>query len=204
MELLNRTKARLPGKWYTSVLGDIPSLLRCVDPMSLPAELLGDGGRIFDDAFSGTIVRVQFAPSHINTPVVMDGSHQAYIFSKGKYRELFTAVEAALRDESNEELFGGQKYGSCIASSANLSGEPSITERTAAVEFARQRGIRVLLTDRSLVARPVELMGSHPIFALTRQEVRVVRKGHLIEEVAKKLPPHLQPILSPPPATATG
>jgi hypothetical protein len=103
-------------------------------------------------------------------------------------------VERAFSGEANDAIFAGQPYYGCIASSANISGEPSIVDREAALASGREGGVRVPLTDRTIPARYSR--GSQSMYWLKKNEVRLMRRRALVEEVAVKLHRHLQPIVT--------
>jgi hypothetical protein len=192
VEQLDRVKSRLPNKYYTSCLGDVPAFLRSLPEGAAPPELLAEDGRLFEQALAGKLVRVQFAAAGLHTPVLVDGTHQAYV-STGRYRELFQACERAFEQDDNAALYAGVRYHGCIASSANMSGAPTITERDAALSFARDRGVRMLITDRSIAPLPPEKRGSLAIYGLSARRITELRKGPMMDETAAWLPAHLQP-----------
>ena len=197
VQQLDCVKSRLPGKYYTSCLGDVPAFLRCLPEGAAPPELLADDGHLFEQALAGKLVRLQFAAAGLHTPVLVSGTHQAYV-STGRYRDLFRACERAFKQEDNAALFPGTRYHGCIASSANMSGSPTITERQAALTFACERGVRLLITDRSIAPLPPEKRGSLAIYGLSAQSITVLRKGPMMDETAAQLPAHLQPRLGLP------
>ena len=192
VQMLDTIKKRLPHKWYTSCLGDVSSFLHSIPHDALPDELRADNGRLLENAFTGNHVRVRFTGADVNTPAICNGQHQTYI-CQGKFREFFTECERAFRSDQSQTLFAGASFSSCIASSANISGEPSITERQHAIDFARARGIHFLITDRNTPAAPPERRGSISIFGISRQEIVLLRKGTSSDGVAAKLPAHLHP-----------
>jgi tRNA A37 threonylcarbamoyladenosine synthetase subunit TsaC/SUA5/YrdC len=191
VEQLNRTKDRVPGKYYSTLNGDIKNFVSCIQkPDALPTEFLDEDGRFLDELFCGSIIRVQFTDdTSLNTDVIQEGSHQTFLF-QGIHREFFIEAEKAFSNVRNEHLFGAnennQPYTSIIASSANISGDPlgMITDYERAVEFCKSRGVKLLVTTQ----QESQEKGSMTIFILSQNEVRVARKGQNLKNILNRIP----------------
>jgi hypothetical protein len=168
---LDASKTRLPGKNYGTAIGSLERFLAQADPAHLP------------DAFSsapdfarmtGSFIRVRFRSPDFQSPTIRNGTHQGLLLD-GIHRELFERIEASFRLCPTQPIWGGTNYCAPLCTSCNVSGDAagSIVHLDRALAFARQRGVRLVLTAPKTATQ----LGSCPIFGYERHRVSVHRDG---------------------------
>lgn len=187
VEQLNRLKDRLSGKNYGTVMGRCNSFLDQTLEGALP-HYFRSASRL--ERLQGAFVRAAFTSAEFNSPVIRGGTHQSLILD-GIHRKVFRQVEDALADSMDLDLWGGREVSSLLCTSANISGDPSgsITDHDRAVEFARQRGIRLMVTCEP--ARSGQ--GSYPILEMAANSITVQREGPGLKRLLHEIPSRLQP-----------
>jgi len=176
--LLDRCKARLPGKHYGVIVGDIRKFLRLSAGAPLADYLLQsdapDRVQAFAKDMRCTFLRMQVGPRGHNSKVVCDGTLQGLILD-GVLSEKMQLMEE-LSESLEGKLFGRDHGHYCapIGSSCNMSGDPagSITDFDAALAFARKRGVELMLTHDAANAK-----GSQPILGVRGGGVATFRDG---------------------------
>jgi tRNA A37 threonylcarbamoyladenosine synthetase subunit TsaC/SUA5/YrdC len=187
VEQLNRLKDRLSGKNYGTVMGRCNRFLDQTLEGALP-HYFRSASHL--ERMQGAFVRAAFTSADFNSPVIRSGTHQSLILD-GIHRKVFRQVEQALADSMDLQLWGGREVSSLLCTSANISGDPlgSITDHDRAVDFARQRGIRCMVTcepDHSS-------QGSYPIIEMGSDSISVQRKGPGLGRLLGQIPRELKP-----------
>ncbi|WP_280155580.1 hypothetical protein [Piscinibacter sp. XHJ-5] len=183
---LDRAKTRLPGKHYGTAIGSLDRFLAQADPAHLPP-----GFSQAEDfmRMTGTFSRVRFRGLDFDSPTIRGGTHQGVLLN-GLHRSLFERIEASFLTGAPDPIWGGHNYCAPLCTSCNISGHPdgSIVELEKALAFARDRGVRLVITGPQRSAD----LGSYPIFGYERDRVRVHRVGPGLEAFKQKIPPALR------------
>lgn len=187
--LLDRCKDRLPGKYYSVLIGDLARFLRLSTGTALSEYLLDSTRPDRIDAFAGdlesTFLRNQVAARISSSRTLCEGRLQGLTLG-GLLKEKMRLMES-LSERLPGRLFGPEhgRYCAPIASSCNMSGDPdgSTDDFGRALDFARRRGVGLVLTNPS-----GEGGGSNPILGICGTEVETLREGpgesekrHLLE-----------------------
>lgn len=185
-QALNHAKQRLPEKNYGSAIGNLNAFHRLANEGSLP-EALDAPEKL--EVFSGAFMRIDVAESNFDSVLVRSGTHQGLLLN-WPFRDVFIALEKAIKPMVEPELFQGKTYASVLCTSANLSGDPkgSITDWRRARRFARKRGIKLVVRTHSTE----DVLGSYPIFHLTPDKIEIKRNGPGEQEIISRLPEHLR------------
>ena len=75
-----------------------------------------------------------------------------------------------------------------ICTSANLSGQGSITELEKAIEFGEAREIPLFVSHNNMN----DEKGSFPIFSFNGEKVSILRKGPGLNRIRQQFPPEFQ------------
>ena len=185
-QALNHAKQRLPEKNYGSAIGNLNAFHRLANKGSLPEEL--DSAEKLE-LFSGAFMRIDVGDNDFNSVLVRSGTHQGLLLN-WPFRDVFIALEKAIKPLVEPELFQGKSYASVLCTSANLSGDPkgSITKWRRARRFARKRAIKLIIRTHSTA----DVLGSYPIFHLTPNKVEIKRHGPREKEIMGRLPEGLR------------
>jgi len=189
-QLLDRCKNRLPGKFYSVLIGDLQRFIRLSSGTPLSDYLLQSGGpdrvRTFKNDLCSTFIRTPVAAETRSSKMICNGTLQGLILGGILERKMrwMEELSASLPDKILDTEQG--HYCAPIASSCNMSGDPegSITDFDRALSFAKSRGVELVLTNRA--ARDG---GSNPIFGIQNDRVETYREGpgvskkrHLLED----------------------
>ena len=189
-QLLDRCKNRLPGKFYSVLIGDLQRFLHLSSGTPLSDYLLQSGGpdrvRTFKNDLCSTFIRTPVASKTCSSKMICNGTLQGLILGGILERKMrwMEELSASLPDKILDTEQG--HYCAPIASSCNMSGDPagSITDFDRALAFAKSRGVELVLTNRA--ARDG---GSNPIFGIQNDRVETFRDGpgvskkrHLLED----------------------
>lgn len=179
---LNASKTRLAGKNYGTAIGSLERFLAQADARELPPQFShpGDFARM-----TGTFIRVRFRAPGFHSETVRGGTHQGLLID-GPHRELFRRIEAAFEDMAPDPMWGFDNYAAPLCTSCNVSGDPdgSIVQLERALDFARSRGVALMLTTTETPAE----RGSYPIFGYERERVSIWREGPCLERFKKQIP----------------
>jgi len=176
--LLDRCKDRLPGKFYSVLIGNLAEYLR-LSPDSPLSRYLLDPGRPdrlqeFATDLESTFLRTQISTKTCSSKAICEGRLQGLIM--GGVLEKKMRLMEALTEGLPGKLFGDAqgRYCAPIASSCNMSGDPagSIEDIGRALDFAGRRGVRLVLTNSSGTGG-----GSNPIFGISGTELETLREG---------------------------
>jgi hypothetical protein len=179
---LNVSKTRLAGKNYGTAIGSLERFLAQAEASALPPQF----SRPADFArMSGTFIRVRFRAPAFESQTIRAGTHQGLLVG-GVHRELFRRVEAAFADAPPDPMWGFDNYAAPLCTSCNVSGDAdgSIVRLERALDFARLRGVRLMLTTEEA---PAEL-GSYPIFGYERDRISIWREGPRLEHFKQQIP----------------
>lgn len=183
---LDRAKARLAGKNYGTAIGALERFLAQARPDELPHEFRGAAPF---GAMTGTFIRLRFRDPAFDSSAVRAGTHQGVLLD-GVHRALFRSIESSFLDAPADPLWGGVNYAAPLCTSCNESGHPegSIVAEDRAVDFARSRGLALLLTGPSAEGE----LGSYPIFGFERDRVRIHREGPGLARFKSRIPERLR------------
>ena len=183
---LDRSKTRLQGKNYGTAIGSIEDFLAQADPAHMPAEFstAQQFGRMV-----GSFIRLRFRSPDFQSPTIRDGTHQGVLL-EGLHRDLFKHIETSFAAMPPDDAWGGINYGAPLCTSCNVSGDAdgSIVRLERALAFARDRGVRLVITCNESAAE----LGSYPIFGYERDRVTVHREGPGLTRFKQQIPPRLQ------------
>lgn len=176
--LIDRCKERLPGKTYSVLMGDVAPFLGLSRDTPLSEYLLDPNAPERLEEFSrdlrSTFLRMPVAPRSQSSKALCEGTLQGLVLG-GVLAQKMRWMEK-LTESLPDKLFGRAHggYAAPIASSCNMSGDPagSITDFDTALDFARRRGVGLLLTNRGAGSG-----GSNPIFGLRHDRVETFREG---------------------------
>ena len=176
--LLDRCKDRLPGKYYSVLIGNLAQYLR-LSPDAPLSQYLLDAARpdrlhAFARDLENTFLRTQISANTCASQTICEGRVQGLILG-GLLEEKMRLMEA-LTQGLNGKLFGSEHGHYCapIASSCNMSGDPagSIDDFGRALDFAKRRGVGLVLTNASGTGG-----GSNPIFGIAGTALETLREG---------------------------
>lgn len=176
--LLDRCKKRLPGKHYGVLVGELSRFLGLSTGTVLTDYVLNPArsGRLrqFEEDLSGTFLRTPVNHPLRPSKMICDGTIQG-LLTDGVLQEKMRLMEA-LTAHLPDKLLGAEHGHYCapIASSCNISGHPegSITDFETALAFARNRGVKLMLTHG-----PTGEAGSNPILGVAGDRVETFRDG---------------------------
>jgi hypothetical protein len=173
-ETMDRTKNRLDGKYYGSILGNCDAFRKL-----LPAHFesnLEDIIKIFEKAF----VRFDVACKSSNNKVVKDNRHQVLI-ENPNFRKQIEKVELMMMDQHQNSDFFVENYQGLLCTSANISGhsDGAITNLEQALVFGKARGIELFVHSGLLIQN----LGSYPSFYIGKDEISIERKGYREAEI---------------------
>ena len=196
--LLDQCKARLPGKYYGVIIGDIRRFLRLSSGEPLSDYLLHSDApdlvQTFAHEMRCTFIRMQVAPKVHASKLLCEGTLQGLIL-EGALSQKMQLMEQ-LTESMDDKLFGEMHNHYCapIGSSCNMSGDPagSITQFDDALAFAQKRGVELLLTHDAAVGR-----GSQPILGISDNRVTTLRDGPGGTEKSRLLQGWLDRALAP-------
>jgi len=186
--LLDRCKDRLPGKYYSVLIGDLAQYLR-LSPDALLSQYLLDAARpdrmrAFAMDLENTFLRTQISARACSSQTICEGRVQGLIMG-GLLEEKMRLMET-LTQRLIGKLFGSEHGHYCapIASSCNMSGDPagSIDDLGRALDFANRRGVGLVLTNASGTGG-----GSNPIFGIAGAELETLRDGPGMSEKRRLL-----------------
>jgi hypothetical protein len=189
---LDACKTRLQGKNYGTAIGSLDSFLGQADPQTLPNEFRESAQF---EPMMGTFIRLRWRRSDFQSPTIRHGTHQGLLLG-GIHRELFRRMEASFRGLPPDPVWGMHNHAGPLCTSCNVSGDPegSIVDFDKALAFARERGVRMLLTCREAAAE----LGSYPIFGYEPHRVTVHREGPGLEGLKQRIPERLRSWTQPP------
>jgi len=180
--ILDECKQRRPGKYYSFIVGDPRRFFELAPDLLLSRFLLSSDQRLdeFTRDMEGAFLRLPIAAPDHDTKVICNGMVQA-LFVTGAMQDKMKLMER-LTEKHDQTLLAG--YVAPIGSSCNISGDPagSITDFDRAFQFARDRGVRLILTTHAS-----QEGGSGPIFAVEHGCIRTCREGPGTEEKARRL-----------------
>lgn len=176
--LLDRCKDRLPGKFYSVLIGNLAEYLRLSSDSPLSRYLLDPGRpdrlQEFAADLESTFLRTRISTKACSSRAICEGRLQGLIMG-GVLEEKMRLMEA-LTEGLPGKLFGAaqDRYCAPIASSCNMSGDPagSIDDIGRALDFASRRGVGLVLTNSSGTGG-----GSNPIFGISGTELETLREG---------------------------
>ena len=186
--LLDRCKERLPGKFYSVLIGDLSRFLRLSSGTPLSDYLLRSGApdrlRSFKNDLCSTFIRTPVADRTRSSRIICDGTLQGLILG-GVLEQKMRWMEELSASLPNKLLGAEQgRYCAPIASSCNMSGDPagSITDFDRALDFANRRGVGLMLVNRA-----ARNGGSNPIFGIQNNRVETFRDGPGVSEKRRML-----------------
>ncbi len=173
-QALDRTKERLGGKYYGSILGNCDVFRKFLPPYIV--NNIEDIIHIFEKAF----IRFDVACRNPNNKVAKDGRHQVLIENPA-FRKQIEKVELRMIDQLQASDFFIENYQGLLCTSANISGHAAgaITNLQQALEFGKERGVELFVHSGLLVQN----MGSYPSFYIGRDEISIERKGYRDSEI---------------------
>lgn len=182
---LDKSKSRLPGKNYGSAVGSLSKYFSNFATDALhPSIRSGDQLRFIE----GSFVHVRFTDTNFNSATIRNGTHLGLIMPEGVHRKLYTMLEMLMQADAELKLYNGKHYTAPICTSANVSGQGSITELDKAIEFGKARDIPLFISYSEMN----EDKGSFPIFSFNCENVSILRKGPGMERIRKQFPPEFK------------
>jgi len=178
VDFLNHVKNRKPGKCYGSLISDanqfVNSSILDSDTKFRLTNCMEQG--ILDNSF----VRIPWNDSE-NSQLIMNGTHQG-LKTTEPILSFCHLIEKRLIQNGDDFMIK-----SLICSSANISGDPrgSITDRSEAIQFGRDRGVD-LFVEFDFPNTEVE-SGSFPIFSFQNMTFSIERKGPGYREIESLL-----------------
>lgn len=183
---LDRSKTRLPGKNYGTAIGSLGRFLVQADPAHMPPDFSTEADF---EQMSGTFIRLRFRSPDFESPTIRHGTHQGLLLG-GIHRELFRRIESSFLATPPDAAWGGYNHCAPLCTSCNVSGDAagSIVELPHALAFARDRGVRLVITCTDAA----DEKGSYPIFGYERERVTVHRDGPFLDHFKQRIPPRLR------------
>ncbi len=171
---LDKTKTRLEGKYYGSVLGNCEAL-RKILPKHIESNLQ-DIISIFERAF----IRFDVDAKNPNSKVTKDSRHQVLI-EKAAFRKQIEQVELLLMQAQGSSDFFTSNYQGLLCTSANISGDPkgAITNFEKVIEFGKSKKIELFVQSGILIKD----IGSYPSFYIGKDNISIERKGYRDVEI---------------------
>lgn len=176
LEFIDKTKKRLPGKAYGSVVGDSIDFVRKSELDLSSKQLLFEA--IKTGIISNFFLRLPWKGG--DNGLVLNGTHQGLVLS-GEYHDFFSELNTIISASNQCNLISG--LSSVICSSANYSGHPdgSITDLNDALIFADENNIDLLIKFKQ--SPKMKIKGSFPIFSINNRLFRIERGGPGVETV---------------------
>jgi len=173
-EALDKTKKRVDGKCYGSILGNCDAFRNL-----LPAHVESNIEEIIN-IFERAFIRFDVACKSPNSKVVKDSRHQTLI-ENFAFRKQIEQVELMLMEQHSSSDFFVINYQGLLCTSANISGHSNgaITNREQALEFGKEREVELFVHSGLLMQN----MGSYPSFYIGTDEITVERKGYRDSEI---------------------
>jgi hypothetical protein len=171
---LDKTKSRLDGKYYGSILGNCEALRKI-----LPHHLEPNLEEIIK-IFKGAFIRFDVQSKSANCKVIKDKRHQVLI-ENPDFRKQIEKIELLLMEKHPSSDFFIENYQGLLCTSANISGDANgaITNLEQAIEFGKSRGVELIVHSGLLIKNH----GSYPSFYLGEEEITIERKGYREAEI---------------------
>lgn len=173
-------KGRPKGKKnFGFCVGYLDSFFHIIEQSDFPASMRGSCDHLSNFEQSHVNVVISNDKS-FNTIIVRDGTVQGWISAEGSpIREFLKKIEASLIGYNDINMLNGKYYSAVIGTSANRSGEGTITEWAKAKEFGEEKGITLIIRfDRD----PRQKLGSFSIYKLRHDTLKTMRKGVMQKE----------------------
>ena len=179
IEQMNQIKARRAGKNYGSLIGNLEPFYNL-----LQKEIRSGEFSNLTDLYklNGTFIRGKITHDSFNSETVRNGTHQGLLLT-GPIQHLCASIEENFQSIADPELYDNKQYSAPICTSANLSGDPSgsITELKDALEFAKNRGVELVVTIKEGLKSKHK--GSYPIVWLKENEFTIERNGPGLDQL---------------------
>jgi len=171
---LDKTKKRLNGKYYGSILGNCEAFRKI-----LPSHIESRKEDIIS-IFQGAFIRFDVDAKNPNSKVLKDGRHQVLIENPA-FRKQIEQVELKMMEGHPTSDFFNVNYQGLLCSSANISGDQNgaITDLDKVIEFGKNKGIE-LLVHSGLMKQKI---GSYPSFYIGKEDISIERKGYRDAEI---------------------
>jgi tRNA A37 threonylcarbamoyladenosine synthetase subunit TsaC/SUA5/YrdC len=166
---LNRTKSRLPDKFYGSVSSDPTQI----------ADLTTDVNKL-----NGFFLRYPVHDHLEEAPVIGFNKHQT-LFETQQIRKTLQIVEEEMKSLGIHDTYLNEKFSGVLCTSANISGHPqgSITSFQQAQLFGAGHNVPLMIVQENVL----EKGGSFPVFEWINNQIICHRGGTNQLELAKKL-----------------
>lgn len=182
---LDRGKSRLPGKNYGSSVGSLSKYFSNFAAGAMPPTIRsGEQLRFLEGAF----LHISFTDPDFNSSTIRNGTHLGLLMPDGVHRKLFTMLEMLMQADADPSLYNGKHYTAPICTSANVSGQGSITELGKAIDFGESRDIPLFVSYNQMN----EEKGSFPIFSFNGNRVNILRNGPGLNRIRNQFPPEFQ------------
>jgi hypothetical protein len=171
---LDKTKKRLNGKYYGSILGNCEAFRKI-----LPSHIESRKEDIIS-IFQGAFIRFDVDAKNPNSKVLKDGRHQVLIENPA-FRKQIELVELKMMEGHPTSDFFNVNYQGLLCSSANISGDSNgaITDLDLVMEFGKNQGIELFVHSGLLIKN----LGSYPSFYIGKEDISIERKGYRDAEI---------------------
>lgn len=170
VDFIDKTKKRLLGKAYGSIVSDPIDFIRSSKLDNASKELLLDS--FSSVRITNCFLRIPWKDE--TNELLINGTHQGLLIDEERHH-FFAELNSFVAGINQKELIGG--ISSVICSSANLSGHPdgTITDLNKAITFGDDNNIDLLIKFKRITE--MQTKGSFPIFSIGYQSFRVERNG---------------------------
>jgi hypothetical protein len=171
---MDKTKNRLEGKYYGSILGNCEAFRKI-----LPSNFEFKKEDIIS-IFEGAFIRFEVDSKVPNSKVAKNGRHQVLVENPA-FRKQIEIVELMMMKAHSSSDFFVENYQGLLCTSANISGDPNgaITDLERVIEFGKNKGVELIVHSGLLI----KTHGSYPSFYLGKEEMTIERKGYRDAEI---------------------
>lgn len=175
---LNRTKSRLPDKFYGSVSSDPTQIA----DLTTDIRLIESIERL--NQLNGFFLRYPVHEHLEEAPVIGFNKHQT-LFEKPEIRETLSIIEEEIENLGIRDTYLNEKFSGVLCTSANISGHisGSITSFQQAQLFGAGHNVPLMIVQEN----PHEKGGSFPVFEWIENQIVCHRGGTNQLELAKQL-----------------
>jgi hypothetical protein len=179
-QAIDQVKQRLPGKYYSSFLGQSQSFQQMI-----PDDLV-ELYQYINTNISGAFFRIPVT-TNIKRPNITscNQTHQ-YLIESGEIRKFIELIERQMQSIHKHSEIYDHNFQAPIISSLNTSGSISgaIVDREIALKFGINHKVPLFI-HTGLICEP---LGSYPIFSISKEGEIVEKRGGLNQiEIIQKI-----------------